>query len=152
MRKQNVLFICGGNSCRSQMAEAFLRKHGGHRFDVFSCGLEATEIHPRTAEVMAEAGIDIVADGQKAEHVSAYLGKLAVAHLIIVCDAAARRCPAIWPGALNRLMWPFEDPPACQGTEEERLEKFREVRDRIEARILAWLEELEQEEARGGSA
>jgi len=140
MRKQNVLFLCGGNSCRSQMAEAFLRKHGGDRFAAYSCGLEATAIHPMTIEVMREVGIDILADGQRAEHVSAYLGKLAVAHLVIVCEAAASRCPAIWPGALERHMWPFEDPPAFPGTEAEKLEKFREVRDRIEARILDWLQ------------
>jgi arsenate reductase len=148
MRRQNVLFVCGGNSCRSQMAEAFLRKHGGDRFAAHSCGLEATEIHPFTIAVMKEVGIDIVADGQRAEHVSTYLGKLPVAHLVAVCDAAAQRCPSVWPGALQRHTWPFEDPPAFAGTDEEKLAKFREVRDAIEARIVAWLREIETEETR----
>ncbi len=146
MRKSNVLFICGGNSCRSQMAEAFLRKHGGDRFEAYSCGLEANGIHPMTIEVMKEAGIDLVADGHRAQHVSEYLGELPVAYLIVVCDAAAKRCPAIWPGALQRLMWPFDDPPAHPGDEDEKREKFREVRDQIEQRIVAWLDELEREE------
>lgn len=142
MRKQAVLFICGGNSCRSQMAEAFLRRHGGDQFDVHSCGLDASEIHPLTIEVMQEKGIDLIAAGHRPNHVSDYLGKLSVAHLIIVCDSAARRCPSIWPGALNRMMWPFDDPPAFEGTPEQQRDKFREVRDQIEARVLAWLDDL----------
>lgn len=139
--KKNVLFLCGGNSCRSQMAEAFLRRHGGDRFEVYSCGLEATDIHPLTLEVMQEVGTDLIAEGHYAKPASTFLGRLAVHHLIIVCDAAARQCPSVWPGAFQKLVWPFEDPPAHPGPPAAKLEKFREVRDAIEARIRSWLEE-----------
>jgi arsenate reductase len=126
------------------MAEAFLRKHGGHRFDAYSCGLVATDIHPMTVQVMTEVGIDLLADGHTAQPVSTYLGKLPVAYLIIVCDAASKSCPSIWPGALSRLTWPFDDPPAVTGPEAERLEAFRRVRDEIELRIVSWLAELDE--------
>lgn len=142
MRKPIVLFVCGGNSCRSQMAEAFLRKHAGDRFDVHSCGLDASEIHPMTVDVMREVGIDLIADGHRASPISEYLGKLSVAYLITVCAAAEKQCPSVWPGALARLSWPFDDPPAAEGTPDERLAKFREVRDQIESRVVAWVAEV----------
>lgn len=138
---KRVLFLCSGNSCRSQMAEAFLRRHGGDLFEVHSCGLEATDIHPMTLEVMREVGFDLIAEGHFAKPATTYLGKLSVHYLIIVCDGAARQCPSVWPGALQRQVWPFEDPPAHPGAPEEKLQKFREVRDAIEARIVAWVQE-----------
>lgn len=137
--KKTVLFLCSGNSCRSQMAEAFLRREAGDRFEVFSCGLEAEPIHPLTVEVMREAGIDLVAEGHRSQSVGDYLGSISVAHLIIVCDRAARDCPKIWPGALNRLVWPFDDPALAEGDEEFRRSEFLRVRDGISARISLWL-------------
>jgi len=86
---------------------------------------------------MREVGIDIgtaVPSG-----VDKYLGRLAVRHLIIVCAQAERNCPRIFPGALNRLFWPFDDPAAADGTEAQRLRTFRRVRDEIGERIDAWL-------------
>jgi arsenate reductase len=146
-RKRNVLFLCTHNSSRSQMAEAFLRKYAGDQFNVYSAGLEPTEIHPMTRQVMAEVGLDL--EDQSAKGVQTYLGKLFVSHLIIVCEAANRRCPYSWPGVQERLFWPFEDPDAVQGSQEEELETFRQVRDRIEERIKLWLAEIRERELQG---
>ena len=139
MTKKTVLFLCSGNSCRSQMAEAFLRREAGDRLEVFSCGLEAEPIHPMTIEVMREVGIDLVAAGHSSQVVSDYLGKISVAHLIIVCDRAARNCPKIWPGALNRIVWPFDDPASVEGDQDGKLAEFRRVRNEIETKIKQWL-------------
>jgi arsenate reductase len=89
---------------------------------------------------MAEAGIDISA--QKSKGVKEFLAKLFVAHLIVLCKDAETRCPTCWPGPVNRMVWPFDNPASCQGTEEERLAAFRTVRDQIEAKILTWLQSL----------
>jgi arsenate reductase len=137
--KPNVLFLCTGNSCRSQMAEGFLRALGGERFAAHSAGIEPAErVHPLAVEVMAEKGIDI--RGQQPKSVSQYLGRLPVKHLVIVCDAANEKCPRIFPGMMNRMFWPFDDPAAFVGAPAATLEKFRTVRDQIESRIKQWLE------------
>jgi arsenate reductase (thioredoxin) len=141
-KKRNVLFLCMRNSSRSQMAEAFLRKYAGDRFDVYSAGLESTDIHPMTRQVMREVGLDL--EGQSAKGVQTYMGKLLVNHLIVVCETANSQCPRAWPGVHERLFWPFEDPDMAQGNEQERLEKFRQVRDQIEQRIKLWLMEVDQ--------
>jgi len=121
------------------MAEAFLKKYAGDKFDAYSAGLMPTEIHPMTQTVMQEVGLDI--KDQHAKGVQAYLGKLLVNYLIIVCDSANRSCPRVWPGLeiRERLFWPFDDPAAAEGSEEERLQKFRQVRDQIAQRIKSWL-------------
>jgi arsenate reductase len=138
-RGPGVLVLCTGNSARSQMAEAFLRLHGGDRFPVFSAGTEpAAEVNPLAVEVMRERGIDL--SGHRPKHLRQYLGTLPIHTVIIVCDGAARSCPAVWPGARQRLLWPFEDPAAADGGEAERIAKFREVRDAIEAQVVEWLE------------
>lgn len=140
----NILILCTGNSCRSQMAEGFLRQLVGDRFDVFSAGTDPAErVHPLAVEVMAEKGIDI--SGNRPTDVGKYLGRMAVRHLIIVCAGANERCPRIFPGMLNRLFWPFDDPAVYEGTPEEKLEMFRKVRDQIEARIGQWLEERDSD-------
>jgi arsenate reductase len=134
-----VLVLCTGNSARSQMAAAFLRRHGGGHFPVYSAGTEpAAAINPLTVEVMRERGIDLA--GRRPEHLRRYLGTVPVHTVIIVCDGAAKSCPATWPGAQRRLFWPFADPAAFTGSEEERREKFRELRDAIEAWVVGWLE------------
>ncbi len=140
MSKTRVLFLCTGNSARSQMAEAFLRRYGGDRFEVYSAGLEPERgIHPLTLKVMQEIGFDM--KGHYAKDIREYLGKVHFGYLITVCDRAEQSCP-IFPGMGVRLHWPFEDPAAFQGSEEEKLAKFREVRDQIEARVKAWLKEV----------
>ncbi|HTP03087.1 MAG TPA: arsenate reductase ArsC [Anaerolineales bacterium] len=137
MSKQRILFLCTGNSARSQMAEAFLRIHGGDRFEAFSAGLEPKSINPLTVRVMQEAGVDI--SGQRSKGVKEYLGNGLFQSLITLCDDAEKNCPTIWPGVNVRMHWVFDDPAAATGTDEEKLAKFREVRDAIEQRIEEWL-------------
>ena len=137
---QRVLFLCTGNSARSQMAEAFLRKYAGEYFEVNSAGLKPKGVNPFTVQVMKEKGIDI--SGQTSKGINTYLGKVLFQYLITVCDEADKNCPTVWPGVNTRMHWSFEDPAAFQGTDDEKLEKFRQIRDLIEARIKSWL--LEQ--------
>lgn len=138
--KVRVLFLCTGNSARSLMAEALLRKHCGDRFEVYSAGLEPTGINPYTRRVLAEIGIDMA--GQSSKDVTAYLGKQHFGYVITVCANAEARCP-IFPGLSVRMHWPFEDPAAATGSDDEKLVRFREVRSQIEERILAWLGSLD---------
>jgi arsenate reductase (thioredoxin) len=137
--KKCVLFLCEHNSCRSQMAEAFLRKYAGDRFEVFSAGLRPTEIHPLTYRVMNEVGIDL--SGQHAKGVRQFFRNCPLSHAIIVCRIQEQDCPTIFPGVLQTLHWSFENPAEATGSEEERLEVFRTVRDHIDKRIQLWLEE-----------
>ncbi len=137
MSKQRVLFMCTGNSARSQMGEALLRKYGGAYFEVYSAGLMPREIHPLTRVVLEEAGVDI--SRQYSKDVREYLGKTLFNVLITVCDKAEQNCPTIFPGVNQKLYWPFEDPAAADGSPDEQIEVFRRVRDQIEARILEWL-------------
>lgn len=140
-RKPVVLFLCSENSCRSQMAEAILKKYAGDVFEVHSAGLDpADEIHPLACEVMEEIGLPL--HEQKPEGVDQYLGEVAVRYAIIVCGRAAEKCPRTWPGMSHRLEWPFEDPAQFEGSEQEKLVKFREVRDQIDARLKAWLRDI----------
>ena len=139
MDKQRVLFLCTGNSARSQIAEAFLRKYGSDRFEAHSAGLEPKGLNPLTVKVMHEIGIDV--SGQTSKGVDTYLGKTLFQYLVTVCDDADKNCPTVWPGVSNRMHWSFQDPAAAEGTDEEKLAKFREVRDLIEVRIKAWLSE-----------
>ncbi len=132
-----VLFLCTGNSARSQMAEAFLRKYAGDRFEAHSAGLEPKALNPLTVRVMEEVGVDM--SGHRSKGVEEYLGKVLFQYLITVCDDADKNCPTTWPGVSQRLHWSFEDPAAFEGTEDEKLAKFRQVRDLIEARIQEWL-------------
>jgi arsenate reductase (thioredoxin) len=139
MEKQRVIFLCTGNSARSQMAEAFLRKIAGDRFEVYSAGLKPKGIHPLTIQVMKEKGYDL--SGQRSKGVQEYLGKLLIQTLITLCDDAEKNCPTVWPGVNTHLHWSFEDPSVFEGTVALELEKFREIRDQIETKIHAWLKE-----------
>jgi arsenate reductase len=136
MEKPRVLFLCTGNSARSQMAEALLRKYAGDRFEVYSAGLEPKGINPFTFQVMDEWGIDL--SGHSSKDLQQYLGKVHFAYLITVCDNADERCP-FFPGTGTRLHWSFEDPAAFKGSHAEKLARFRQVRDQIDARIRSWL-------------
>ena len=138
MSKPQVLFLCTGNSARSQMAEGFLRKYGAERFEAHSAGLEPKGVNPLTVKVMSEVGVDISSHTSKS--LDAYFGK-PLPYLITVCDDADQNCPAGWTGVKTRMHWSFEDPARFEGTEEERLAKFREVRDLIEQKIQAWVAE-----------
>ncbi len=133
MFRETVLFLCTGNSARSQMAEGLLRHHGGPRFRAYSAGLDPKPVHPLAVEVMREIGIDITM--QRSKGVEAFLGQVLIHKVIVVCNRAARHCPRIWPGVHQMLYWPFEDPVAAKGSRQERLATFREVRDQIDAQI-----------------
>ncbi len=135
--KRNVLFLCTGNSCRSQMAEALLRARGGERYEALSAGMEPKGVHPFTLRVLEE--IDVPTAGLESKHVSQFLGHIQVHVLIVVCDGANESCPRIFPGMRERLFWPFDDPASATGIEAERLEVFRRVRDEIDQRIRTWL-------------
>lgn len=139
MDKQKILFLCTGNSARSQMAEAFVRKYADDRFEAHSAGLEPKGLNPFTVKVMNEVGIDI--SGQTSKGVDTYLGKMLFQYLVTVCDDADKNCPTVWPGVNTRMHWSFQDPAAVEGSDEEKLAKFREVRGLIEARIKSWLAE-----------
>ena len=137
-RKPRVLFLCTGNSARSQMAEAFMRHYGGDRFEAHSAGMEPKGINPYTVRVMAEKEFDL--DGQRSKGIEEYMTKVHIGYLITVCSNAEENCP-IMPFVGARIYWPFEDPAAFEGTDEEKTKKFREVRDQIEARVKEWLAE-----------
>ena len=136
MQKTRVLFLCTGNSARSQMAEAILRKRAGDYFEVYSAGLEPKGLNPCTLRVLDEIGVDTSQLRSKA--LAAFIGKLHFGYLITVCSKAEDKCP-IFPGMGMRLHWPFDDPAAFHGSEEETLAVFREVRDQIDAKIREWL-------------
>jgi len=139
MENERVLFLCTGNTARSQMAEAFLRKYAGRHFEAHSAGFTPSVINPYTERVMREIGIDL--SGQHSKSVKEYLGKMSFTYLITVCAEAEAKCPTTFPGIRQRLSWPFDDPAAVGRSEEEKLHKFREVRDQIEKRIRLWIEE-----------
>ena len=135
MKKTKVLFICVHNSGRSQMAEAYLKKIGGEKFEAESAGLEpAKEINPLVVAIMKEEGIDI--SGNKIQSVFDLFrtGKL-YDHVITVCDGASEaRCP-VFAGITKRWNWPFPDPATAVGTDAEKLQKVREIRDMIKEKL-----------------
>ena len=134
--KSRVLFLCTGNSARSQMAEGWLRHLARDRFDVCSAGTHPVGLNPGSIEAMAEVGIDI------AGHRSKGMGELAdrsFDYVITVCDRAKETCP-IWPGRTTVIHWSFDDPAAITDVELRRL-TFRRVRDEIAASIRRFLKE-----------
>lgn len=138
MNRPSILVLCTGNSARSQMAQAYLSRELAGSIDVYSAGTEpAKEVHPMTLKVLEEAGFDL--EDRTPKGFRQFLGHLPVHTLIIVCDGAAKACPAAWPGVMERLFWPFEDPAAAEGSEEEKLQKFREIRDQIEAKVKSYV-------------
>lgn len=131
MSKPRVLFLCTGNSCRSQMAEGWLRHLAGDRFEVFSAGTKPAGLNPLAVKVMKESGIDI--SGHWSKHVSECFGQK-FPYVITVCDAAAESCPVL-PGVSEKLHWNFVDPAGAHGSAEEKLAIFRKVRDEIGMRV-----------------
>jgi arsenate reductase (thioredoxin) len=136
--KIKVLFLCTGNSARSHMAEAWLRKLGDDQFTVYSAGLEPHQVNPYTIAVMEETGYNM--DNHRSKHLDAYQGKIEFDFLITVCSNADQRCP-YFPGMGTRLHWPFEDPAAFVGPEDQTLAFFRKVRDQVKAKIQTWLDQ-----------
>jgi arsenate reductase len=140
MNKPKILFLCTGNSARSQMAEGLLRHLAGEQFEVFSAGTEPKgSILPEVQEVMREAGIDI--SSQHPKSVTEYLGKTIFAHVITVCADAEEKCPTVFLNMGTHDHWPFDDP--AKADEEHRLDLTRSVRGQIEQRLRLWLESKE---------
>lgn len=142
MKKPRVLFICVHNAARSQMAEEFLRLHGGDRFEADSAGFEPGRLVPLAVEAMREKGIDL--SGKQPKSVfDLYKAGALYDYVITVCNETEHACP-VFPGVTRREHWPFPNPSEIQngpGSHEEKLEKVRAIRDGVEARIKAWLEE-----------
>lgn len=139
MAKQKVLFLCTGNSARSQLGEALLRHRAGDEFEVYSAGLEPKGVNPYTVRVLEDKGLDTSVLWSK--DVAALTDKVAFTHVITVCGHADENCPAVLLDVPHRLHWPFEDPAKFEGDDAAILAKFREVRDLIDAKIQAWLVE-----------
>lgn len=129
------MFLCTGNSCRSQMAEGILKRLGGDLVEVHSAGLEAHGLNPRAVKVMAEVGIDI-AHYQSKTIDPELLG--AMDYVITLCSDAETRCPTT-PPRIKRLHFPFDDPSLADGNEEEIMVIFRRVRDKITVRLKQFL-------------
>jgi len=131
MRMIKVMFLCTGNSCRSQMAEGLAREFGRGVLEPHSAGLMAAGVHPRAIAVMKEIGIDI--SGQRSKTIDEQLLRT-VDMVITLCDNAAEACP--WtPPEIKRLHWPIKDPVGTRGTEKEIMEEFRRARDKITGKI-----------------
>ncbi len=133
-----VLFLCTGNSCRSQMAEGLLRHLAVDRFDVASAGTHPAGLNPNAVAVMQEIDIDI--SHHRSKRIDEFLGER-FDYVITVCDRAKETCP-LFPVASSQLHWSFDDPAAAQGSAEERRAVFRRVRDEIAGRIRSFVDEV----------
>jgi arsenate reductase (thioredoxin) len=133
--KKKILILCTGNSCRSQMAEGFLRHLGGDKFEVFSAGVKPTQVNPLTIKVMAEMGVDI--SSYRSKSVKEFIGQK-FDYVITVCDNAKQTCP-MFPGNSQKIHWNLDDPAEIEGAEEKKLIIFKKVRDQIRENISKFL-------------
>ncbi|MCA9026591.1 MAG: arsenate reductase ArsC [Planctomycetaceae bacterium] len=141
MKPTRILFLCTGNSCRSQMAEGLLRHLAGDRITSLSAGAKpANFVHPLAIEAMAELGVDI--SQQVSKHINEFLPPHGTPPdlIISVCSSAEKECP-MFPGNVERLHWPFDDPAYATGSQDERMSEFGRVRDEIRERLNMWLDE-----------
>jgi arsenate reductase len=134
-RALRVLFVCTGNSARSQIAEALLRHLGGPAFAAFSAGTEPRGVDPLTLRALGVAGVD--ATGLRSKSVTEFLDQ-AFDHVVTVCDRARESCP-VFPGEHESLHWGFDDPAEAVGTEEERLAVFERVMSEIAGRLRTFM-------------
>ena len=137
-KKLKVMFLCTGNSCRSQMAEGFARELGKGIIEPYSAGLSPSYVHPRAIEVMKEIGIDI--SNQKSKTIDEELLKK-MDIIITLCGRAEASCP-MTPPEIKRIHWPIEDPVGAIETEEEIMDAFRKARDEIKTKIQSVVKEL----------
>jgi len=145
--RTRILFVCSHNSARSQMAEAFLNLEALPGYVAESAGLEAGTLNPYVVRVMQELGVDLSGKQPRRVFDLVRQGKL-YGHVITVCDTqTAEKCP-VFPGITTRLHWSFEDPSTFTGTEEERLERTRQIRDQIRERVREFARSLESPETR----
>ena len=143
MAQIKVLFLCVHNSARSQMAEAYLKKFGGDKFEVESAGLEPGKLNPLAVEVMKVDGIDISNNPTKDVFDLFKQGKLYL-YVVTVCDAkASERCP-LFPGIARKINWSFDDPSQFSGTHEEKLQQTRKVRDQIKQAVQEFIKQFEK--------
>ena len=141
MDKFRVLFICGHNSGRSQIAEAFLKDMAGDRIDVESAGLEPKSVNPLVVEVMQEIGYNL-SEVQSDSVFEFFKDGRLYDYVITVCDeTAAGQCP-VFPGITKRFHWPFRDPEELSGTHEEKLNDLRQIREQIREKVINWLKTL----------
>lgn len=140
-----VLFLCTGNSARSQMAEHILRQLGGNSFEVFSAGTEPCEVHPMTIQALGEIRID--AGGAKSKGLDTFAGQ-SFDYIITVCRRARDNCPT-FPGDSKQYHWGFDDPAAVEGDEEIVHKAFRRVRDQMSQRIRVWIAAVDKPHRRG---
>ena len=141
MQKIKVLFVCIHNSARSQMAEAFLKEVGGEMFNVESAGLEPGKLNLVVVEAMKEVGIDISANKTKSVF-DFYKNGALFNYVITVCDETSGEACPIFPGISKKLHWGFADPSALNGTNEEKLQSVRKIRDTIKERIIQFVSEI----------
>ena len=140
--RPTILILCTGNSCRSQMAEGFLRAAAGNIIDVHSAGSKpAGYIHPLAVQVMREAGIELTPPQYRSKSMSEFLDKN-ITTVITVCGVADKMCPT-FPSQANRYHWPFDDPARATGTNEEILAEFRRVRDQIKLAFTTFAANLD---------
>ena len=142
MSSTRVLFLCTGNSCRSQMAEGLLRHYAGDRLEAASAGTNPVGLNPRAVGAVAEIGVDI--SNQSSKHVDSVIDD-AFDYVITVCDHARESCPVL-PAGTKQLHWSFEDPARAEGSEGEKMAVFRRVRDQIAGRIRGFLASLDGEQ------
>ncbi len=129
--QKGILFLCTGNSCRSQIAEGFAKKMLPKNMEIFSAGLEPKGVHPIAVKVMQEIGVDI--SHQKSKNISEIsIDKISI--VVTLCGDAAERCP-VFPGKVKRIHWELEDPAKAQGSDKEIALVFRKVRDKIKSYI-----------------
>jgi len=134
-----ILFLCTGNSCRSQIAEGWARHLGGGRLEVQSAGIEAHGKNPRAIAVMAEAGVNI--SGQESTRVSDDMIRRADI-FVTVCGHADELCPVL-PQGVKKIHWPLSDPAKATGTEEEIMTQFRATRDEVRRRVADLIDSLD---------
>ncbi|TGM61654.1 arsenate reductase ArsC [Leptospira adleri] len=138
MKKPNILVLCTGNSCRSQIAEGWLRHFLGDRASIFSAGIATHGVNPRAIQTMKEVGIDI--SNHSSNHINEYKD-VDFDYLLTVCDHAKENCP-YFPSRARRFHQNFPDPAKAIGTETEIMEEFRKVREMIRVYCQNWIEEL----------
>lgn len=144
-RSVRILFLCTGNSARSQMAEGLLRHEGGEEFVVESAGLEPSIVRTEAIEVMREIGIDI--SGHRSKSLDEFMTRQ-FEYVITVCDNAKQNCP-VFPGATRRIHWSIDDPAVVEGAEQTRLKAFRAARDDLRERLKKFVASVNEAQARG---
>jgi arsenate reductase len=137
-KKPFIYFLCTGNSCRSQIADGFLKALGGDKYEVKSAGLEAHGLNPRAVQVMQEARVDI--SKNTSDVIDPELLNRAD-YVITLCGHADEHCPVISNKNVTKWHWGFDDPAKATGTEEEIMNQFRNVRDSIKSRIEQFVKE-----------